>query len=151
MNNKVAPVVGWISLALLASVAIWQFALSVSSTLDTSQAVSRMGFGLIVSLLTILLITVLCRYSKSKPDLKFFSHSKKFLVGAGWYIVPAVVGLVIASLFGVVEISINTSFGDGSKVYPWKACRWRIGFQGLSLESKVNSAKANITFLKTCF
>lgn len=112
MNNKVAPVVGWISLALLASVAIWQFALSVSSTLDTSQAVSRMGFGLIVSLLTILLITVLCRYSKSKPDLKFFSHSKKFLVGAGWYIVPAVVGLVIASLFGVVEISINTSFGD---------------------------------------
>lgn len=112
MNNKVVDAIKWILLALLASVVIWQFALFAASTFNTSQAVSRIGFGLIVSLLAILLIAVLRRYSKSKFILDFFGHSTKFLVGVGWYVVPAVVGLIVASLFGVVEISVNTSFID---------------------------------------
>lgn len=112
MNKKTVTAIKWISLASVASVAIWQFALFVSNMLNTSQAVARIGFGLIVSLLAILLVTVLCRYGKSKSSLSFFSQAKEFLVGLGWYVVPSVLALAIASLFGVVEISVDTSLID---------------------------------------
>lgn len=116
MNKKIVATIKWILLALLASVVIWHFALYVSSTLDANLTVSRITFGVIVSLLAILLVTVLNRHDKSKPKAKtsvgILSHLKILLAGAGWYVVPAMVGLGIASLFGVVEISTDISFTD---------------------------------------
>lgn len=111
MNSKVANVIKWTLLALLASVAIWQLALLISDTLDSNQVISRLTFGLIVSFLAILLVAVLFRYDKKKPGHKlgFIGHSKRFLAGVGWYVVPAILGLIIASFFGVVEVSINAS------------------------------------------
>lgn len=110
MNNKAVGAIGWISLALVASVGIWQLALFVSSAISGDQTVNRMGFGLIVSLLAILLITVLYRRDKGGSRLDILSHSKKFLIGMGWYVVPAALGLIAATLFGVVEISVNDAF-----------------------------------------
>lgn len=104
--------VGWILGALIASVAIWLFALFVSGTIKTDQTVSRIVFGLITSLLAVLLVAMLSRRQKSGPSLGFYSFAKKLLIGMAWYAIPAVSGLFLASILGVVEVSVDGSFMD---------------------------------------
>lgn len=86
--------------------ASWILAIFVSEFFEPGSVWRHLVFGLTISSLALVLITVFYKSEKKiqKKKFKLSKHLKLFGVGTLWFAVPALVSLAIASFLGVVTV-----------------------------------------------
>lgn len=89
----------------------WRFAVHIFNLFESNSVLGHLIFGLTVSFLVLLLITVLYRLedAKKKTKLRLPEHLRLFSVGFLWFAIPAAALLLGANVLGVFEISMVKS------------------------------------------
>lgn len=99
-----------IALVTFCSIPIWLGAVAASNMMN-SNLLSHITFGSITTFFTLALLYCVLRFLDKKPFNFIFgvNNLRAFFVGAGLFIIPAVVALAAFSVFGFIEIAPQAS------------------------------------------